>query len=178
MVHKNEFNFVLWLSSNLSTWIFDSRDLSTYGFHRFLWNMANFWIFSNHNYQQVDEVEKRVEENTHWSKGILSDINKNLKKRDDLRVQLEKMKIYNEQKMKDIEGEWLHFKFVVVLEQCLFWLLFSFGNGVEPGQEWLRIDHRNSSRRQRKVRKFTLKVFFWQRPNLFSATNSFLPGYD
>ena len=109
MVHKNEFNFVLWLSSNLSTRSFDSRDLSTYGFHRFLWNMANFWIFSNHNYQQVDEVEKRVEEKAHWSKGILSDINKNLKKRDDLRVQLEKMKIYNEQKQKDIEGEWLHF---------------------------------------------------------------------
>ena len=80
--------------------------------------MANFWIFCNHNYQQVDEVEKRVEENKHWSKGILSDINKNLKKRDDLRVQLEKMKIYNEQKQKDIEGEWLDFKFVVFLEQC------------------------------------------------------------
>ena len=82
--------------------------------------MANFWIFSNHNYQQVDEVEKRVQEKNHWSKGILSDINENLKKRDDLRVQLEKMKIYNEQKMKDIEGEWLDFKFVVFLEQCLF----------------------------------------------------------
>ena len=82
--------------------------------------MANFWIFCNHNYHQVDEVEKRVEENTQRSKGILSDINKNLKKRDDLRVQLEKMKIYNEQKQKDIEGEWLDFKFVVFLEQCWF----------------------------------------------------------
>jgi len=71
---------------------------------RFLFIMANFWIFCNHNYPQVDEVEKRVEENTQWSKGILSDINKNLKKRDDLRVQLEKMKIYNEQKQKDIEA--------------------------------------------------------------------------
>ena len=71
---------------------------------KFLWNMANFWLFCNANFNKVEEVKQRVEEKAKVAKSIRSDVNKMAKERDTLRVEAEKLKISNEQKEKEVKG--------------------------------------------------------------------------
>ena len=75
---------------------------------KFLWNISNFWLFVNHNYDQVEAVKQRVEEKAKLARDIQSQINKKAKERDQIRIDAETMKMSNEQLEKDIQGNVLY----------------------------------------------------------------------
>jgi len=71
---------------------------------KFLWNISNFWLFVNANYEKVEAVKQRVEDKAKQARNIRSEIEEKANKRDQLRIEAETMKMRNDQLEKDIEA--------------------------------------------------------------------------